>query len=200
MTQYPSPAALQSRISVLETELSSVQAQIQAQMYISGAATANQNAQNVAAELRSKGYGVSISPAVRQGNEYNATVTITSVPPSNPWGYQVGYAVGASAPLEVSNPNPNTARLNELYAQENSINSQLNVLWNEYSTAEAETTPPATSTAATSPETTTAAPTNEEYTTSAPTSSEPTTVVTPPLASRWFAAFVAYLSFGDSKL
>ena len=55
-------------------------------------------------------------------------------------------------------------------------------------------------TAATSPETTTAAPTNEEPTTSAPTSTEPTAAVTPPFASRWFAAFMKFISFGDTKL
>lgn len=56
-------------------------------------------------------------------------------------------------------------------------------------------------TAATSPETTTAAPTNTESTTAAPTSSEPATTATVnTFASRWWSAFMSYLSFGDTKL
>lgn len=180
-----------SQIAALQAQLSAVQAQINAQLYVSGAADANQNAQTVADQLRSEGYGVSITPATASGGAYHAYVNITSVPSPNSAGYLVGSRIGSTAPLQVPNPDPNTATLNELYAERTSIEDQLAVYSRETIAA---------NTAATSPETTTAAPTNEEPITVEPTSTETTTTATPPFASRWFAAFVSFLSFGDTKL
>jgi hypothetical protein len=141
---------------------------------VSGASLVNQQMAAEAASLRAAGYGVAITPAkevrTSSGAEMVGYVIITSVPTPNPDGYTVGYPITFSAPLEVAE------------------------------TETAATSPESTTAAPTNGQSTTSEPTSTEPTTSAPTNSEPTTAVAPPFASRWFTAFMAYLSFGDAKL
>lgn len=210
----PPPSVLRAnKIAVLETQLSAVQNQIDPKP-ISGVYSVNANAQSLATSLRSEGYGVSVTSAIRQGPYYVAYLTITSVPTPNIEGWAVGYRIPVRGPLQVTNPPPTGATLEQLQEEQASIESQLEAL---------EATPAVT--AATSPETTTAAPSNTETTTPAststkstlvwststiptttesastePTSTESTTSAPSAFASRWFAAFVKFLSFGDTKL
>lgn len=151
--------------------------QVQEQVEVSGVTLVNQQMAAEAAALQAQGYGTKTTPAAIVSNMYGSTVigyvTITSIPTSNPDNYTVGYRIQFTAPVTVT--------------QTKTVEVQ-----------QATSNPPLTfsRTAATSPETTTAAPTNEEPTAAAPTS----TPVSVPFVSRWFAAFMKFLSFGDTKL